>query len=206
MRVYDFEYDGQGRICKAVYSDEESSDETIIEYNETGIIATNNSNGHKDVCTLNSKGQIVNSVCTSYGNAYVSQYIYDENGYLTTIYLGEDEKDGARFTWENGNLVKVEGYGGSITFNYNADIPFSKGSILFFSEFIDLDCDILNTLFNCGYMGKVPQNMPASMTTTNEYYSNLTEFSYEMGKDGYISKINVKENGNSVYSMTLTWE
>ena len=204
---YEFEYDEQGRVSKAVYSDEDYSDRTTVEYNGNSIIATN-SDGHKDVCTLNSKGQIENSVCTSYGYTSTYQYTYDGNGYLTNIYRVEEDDD-YRFTWENGNLVKAEMYGTITTIEYT-DIPSSKGGqALFFLNDVtlDIDCDILHILGNFGYMGKVPQNMPASMTYTDKYGdTDLTEFSYETGKDGYISNINFKMNGNSVYDMTLSWE
>lgn len=205
----DYSYDAQGRVSKVEEYDETGDmyNSTIIEYNDNNIVATTNDGEHRDVCTLNSNGQIVRTVCTSDYNSYTCEYTYDGNGQLTGINYENGES--YQLIWENGNLVRTEIDSDIITCTYTS-IPSSKGFIIYGDDIlIDIfsDGNNLPLLANLGYFGKAPQNMLETLTYTNKTSDNATviNYSYELGKDGYVSKMSGTSQGVTIWG-TLTWE
>lgn len=205
----DYSYDAQGRVSKVEDYDEtgEMYNSTTIEYNSNNIVATTNNGEHRDVCTLNSNGQKVRTVCTSDYNLYTCEYIYDGNGQLTSINYGDGES--YQLVWENGNLVRTEIDSDIITCTYTS-IPSSKGFIIYGDDIlIDIfsDGNNLPLLANLGYFGKAPQNMVETLTYTNKTSGNATviNYSYELGKDGYVSKMSGTSQGVTAWG-SLTWE
>ena len=65
----------------------------------------------------------------------------------------------------------------------------------------------LPLLANLGYFGKTPQNMIETLTYTNKASGDATviNYSYELGKDGYVSKMSGTSQGVTIWG-TLTWE
>ena len=62
-------------------------------------------------------------------------------------------------------------------------------------------------LANLGYFGKAPQNMLETLTYTNKTSGNATviNYSYELGQDGYVSKMSGTSQGVTIWG-TLAWE
>ena len=95
--------------------------------------------------------------------------------------------------------------------------------IKLYSQFLDfrIHCDIfplLGDLIDVGHdfylflahpelLGLRTTQLPASVTYTYDNESpETTSFSYELDKQGYISKITIKEEDFEPYTYTLTWE
>ena len=182
----DYSYDAQGRVSKVEEYDETGDlyNSTTIEYNDNNIVATTNNGEHRDVCTLNSNGQIERTVCTSSGSTTTCDYTYDGNGQLTSISYEDGES--YQLVWENGNLVRTEIDSDIITCTYTSILPL---------------------LANLGYFGKAPQNMLETLTYTNKTSGNATviNYSYELGQDGYVSKMSGTSQGVTIWG-TLAWE
>lgn len=222
-RCFKLFYDKQQRLYKVEeYTESGYLEETgIIEYNENTIVVTasfpNISNRKSiDICSLNSEGLIVKTVSTEiYPNgqedSYTEKYAYDKNqqliGIQNTTYNTE-----VYITWENGNLIAANrnDYMNKYNNTYKyTTIPSSKGFFVFYDDvLIDIfhDIDYLNLLANCGYFGKVPQNLLASITIINDSEDTYTwSLSYQFGEDGYITEISGTED-NKTYSAKLTWD
>lgn len=205
----DYSYDSQGRVSKVEDYDEtgEMFNSTTIEYNDNNIVATTDGGEHRDVCTLNSNGQIERTVCTSSSHTTTCEYTYDGNGQLTSINYEDGES--YQLVWENGNLVRTEIDSDIITCTYTS-IPSSKGFIIYGDDIlIDIFSDMNNLplLANLGYFGKAPQNMLETLTYTNKTSGNATviNYSYELGQDGYVSKMSGTSQGVTIWG-TLAWE
>ena len=209
----DYSYDAQGRVNKVERYDETGKfDESInFEYNDNKIIATSDG-GYRIVCFLNSNGQIEKTACTGDYSTETCTYTYDGNGHLTSI--NEEDGESYPFIWENDNLVRIDNYRyydgyGMLTFKYTS-IPSSKGLFIYYDDFlIDIFSDVftLPLLANLGYFGKVPQNMLESITYTDKSSGDayVVKYSYELGKDGYVSKISGEDDGETTW-VKLTWK
>lgn len=211
---YELSYDKQGRISNLEEYDEtgELVSYVVIDYNENNIrmTVTFPSSGRVEtsICTLNSEKLIEKTVLTYNEDIYDSetvQYTYDDNGQLISIY-NTDSGEENHLTWENGNLVKDEYKGyeeeAETVYHYTS-IPSSKGYFVFFDDMmIDIFSNYdLNILANEGCFGKVPQNLLSGGT----FRSSTWELTYELGENGYVSKISGIEE-NEDYWATLTWK
>lgn len=199
IESYTYDYDKQGRIISesAVYSQHES-DLTTYTY-ETNkitekIINAYSGNTHiwQTVYTLDSKGRIISSINE---REETNIYSYDDKGQLIKI-SGEDN---IRFTWENGNLTKVEWNGYTTKYTYNRNENKNIG-INYFSENMPN-----NILFNYGYFGAKNKNLMASTQEDSDSpYTN----EYEFDKNGNVTTMKEYriENGTKTLKTTVIVE
>lgn len=206
-------YDKQQRLCKVEeYTESGYLEETgIIEYNENTIVVTStyshNDRKDIDICSLNSEGLIVKAV---FADGVTEEYAYDKDKQLIGI---QNYMHSTEITWENGNLIAANiknddwiGYNTIWKCKYTT-IPSSKGFFIFYDDYlIDIfhDIDYINLLANCGYLGKVPQNLLASITVITDE-EDTWGISYQFGKDGYVTEISGTED-NEKYFAKLTWD
>lgn len=201
-------YDSKGRVSQVKQYDKNGQlhFSTTVEYNANNIVVTTYSDDRlfdRDVCTLNAKGQIIKSVCSDGGD---SEYTYNDQGQMINIYFAEYDHN-TTLVWENGNLVKAL-YGDDAGFicEYSS-IPLSKGFVIFGDDvLIDVFSDYINLplLANCGYFGKLPQNMLSSLTYYEGNSRQTFNYTYELDKDGYVS--NILSDNDHWPQCTLTWK
>lgn len=221
-RYFKLSYDPQKRLHRVEeYTESGYLEETAtIEYNENTIVVTASfpdmdNRKSIDICSLNSEGFIVKTVSTEiYSNrtekSNIEKYAYDKEQQLISVQNTTNDTE-VFITWENGNIIATSSNDYMNTYNTTykyTTIPSSKGFFLFYDDMlIDIfhDVDYLSLLANCGYFGKVPQNLLESITITNDSGNADTwGLSYQLGKDGYVTKISGTEN-NANYSAKLTW-
>lgn len=216
-------YDQQKRLQEVEEYTESGylEETTTIEYNENTIVMTSSfpdQENYKtvDVCSLNSEGLIVKTVSKNvYQNKEeersTEKYAYDKNKQLISVQNTTNNTE-VLITWENGNLIAADRNAPkdkyNTTYKYTT-IPSSKGFFLFYDDIlIDIFYEVHNMslLANCGYFGKVPQNLLESITMTYDSGDSYTwGLSYQLGKDGYVTKISETGDDDNL-SVKLTWD
>lgn len=216
-------YDQQKRLHRVEEYTESGylEETTTIEYNENTIVMTSSfpdQENYKtvDICSLNSEGLIVKTVSKDiYQNKEeersTEKYAYDKDKQLISVQNTTNNTE-VLITWENRNLIAANRNDPrnkhNTTYKYTT-IPSSKGFFLFYDDIlIDIFYEVHNMslLANCGYFGKIPQNLIESITDTYDSEDSYTwSLSYQFGKDGYVTEIS--ETGDyDALSVKLTWD
>ncbi|MBK8557997.1 MAG: hypothetical protein IPL65_20635 [Lewinellaceae bacterium] len=114
-----FEYDALGRVVK--YDDGEDIATTIYSGNQIEITEIRSTENNREVFhftgLLDAAGRVIGGTATSnYNINTVNQRVisleYDANGYLKKATMTVDDGNAYEnfYTWQNGNLAKVENY------------------------------------------------------------------------------------------------
>ena len=199
VESYTFNYDEKGRVIQATeeYRGEEN-DVTTYQFTwSDSSVRVKSSDGHTATFTLNEG--LVRSCDDN-----KAMFTYNQAARLARV---EDDYEIEEMTWEGNKLMSVskseEGFDvyNITTFNYNGSCQ--KGYFPFMSMLADLPWDML-FMANPEFVGLKTNQLPAKVTEKS-LQSNRTEtinLTYELDKEGYISKIKLKEFGATY---TLTW-
>lgn len=196
---YTFSYDEKGRVIQATeeYRGEENDVTTYqFTWSDSSVMATR-SDGRSATLTLNEG--LVRSC--DFNDV---MFTYNQTPRLARI---ESRYEIEEITWEGYKLMSVSSSekGSDIqnlsTFSYNGSCQ--KGYFPFMSMLADLPWYML-FMANPELAGIRTNQLPAKITKKSGH-SNWTEtmtLTYELDKEGYISKIKLKEEGATY---TLTW-
>lgn len=200
-------YDSQGRVVKTTTTQysagTNSRTEKTYQYGETLIVTKESregtwSNGQAFSSTESHSyslkdGLIVKDVENRQSSSMVTTYEYDANGCLVSV---SEERSGdssynETIVWNNGNISKF----GNYSYTYS-NIPWMKGLPELFGY------DLENILFSMGYYGKLPKNLPSSV-------SDGWTFDYTL-QDNYVTKIvsapKVEDNKHHITTISIIWE
>lgn len=209
LSTINFVYGEDGKLIKAL---EKNGDYGTTRYID--VVWTNNTitltphSGWENPCTLTlNEGKITSAD----DSKHIQATIYSGNNISYTTGYNE-----TKYTWENGNIVKVEHRSDTYTFTYYTD-KINKHSVM------DLDAYTLNLRLNDvipteygklillahpNLLGTSNKNLIKSFSL-NGHSKNI--YTYELDKEGYPTKITETDNlstrgsyGTVVY--VLTWE
>lgn len=202
-----FTYDDKGRLIEAeerYVNSDRFYKETIIWGDDAVKISTKQSyNGNESN----------NSYTLHHVDGLVQNYQINSNSY-TTVYnqsnrlikWGKD-RDQTTIIWDGDKLVSATndayGYVNDYTFTYEKSCP--KGYFPLFGVLIDVGHSLYLFFAHPELLGLRTTQLPKSITSTYEDYDPYVDtFSYELDKEGYISKIITTYS--DVGSLILTWE
>lgn len=199
--MYTFNYDSQGKLVQAVSSYEDDGYKDTRSYQfvwSDDAIKVNCADGSGSSLTYNLNDKLVRN--SDNGDSFLynssnrfAKGIYEYDYVVTAI-------------WDGDKLVSISREYDDVTLKYGNSCQ--KGYFPFIVTMIQ-DNPEFSLLFMAHpeIAGIRTSQLPTSVTITNDY-SGETETStitYEFDKEGYISKIKVKESaGSSTY--TLTWK
>lgn len=220
-------YDDKGRISVWKYyswngygdRDDLTLNQTIsFSYGDDQIVVKTNygSGTETRTCTLNEYGNVEKVYYRDEGAGVIDDepttFTYDDQQQLVQITgNGTGGKYRITYTWENGNIVKIEEAGYDLTID--ATVPLytntttfdytlypSWQGIVYKYMLIDVAySDLLNAgylLAEFGYLGKKPQNLIACCKEMRNGKSGELTISYKFGGDGYVSKLNMSGFGD----------
>ena len=193
---YSISYDSDGRMIGYEYYEGGVLDRIAVFRNGSGSITVNvtGSGGYSNnvVYELNGDGYIERMEDMDDGG--IVRFKYDDGQRLAEAsFIDSYGSSTERFTWENGNLVKVsaiddDGRTEEWTYEYN-DEPSWKGVVYWDDALLDISIPQahFNFLANMGYLGKLPANLVSGYRDGD---SSMTySLSYRFGSDGYVSEI-----------------
>lgn len=203
-----FTYDDKGRLIKAeeVDGSDYSFTETMIWGDNAVKISTKElyeGEEYNDNYTL----PIVNGLVQSY-SFNKSQYtpIYNQSNKL--IEWGK-ERDNTTIIWDGDKLVSATKnyYDHVYDYTFTYEKSCKKGHYPLLSNLADVGHGFFIYFAHPELLGLRTTQLPASLTYIYDNNSpEKTIFSYELDKQGYISKIITKGENSEPYTYTLTWE
>lgn len=207
--TYTFGYDDEGRLIEATEIEEEEGYKDTETYQfiwgDDAIKVVEKGTGYTESFTLTLKNGLVqnnhNGNLFTYNNA--NKFIKCTSDY-------EDETFSA--IWDGDKLVSISEYNNEATLTYGQSCK--KGYFPFIATMMANDGDAILFMAHPEIAGMRTTQLPTSITWTYRgYYGTESETStmeYEFDKEGYITKITVKETdsdgGTSTTTYTLTWE
>lgn len=207
--TYTFSYDDEGRLCSAteidIYGNTTDKyeyqfiwgdDAVVVKYERTGGYGSD----YTETYTLTLKNGLVRS--SEYGNATI--YYNSSNRFIRS----EEVTDGINIDaiWDKDKFVSVERYFRNDSFTeYEASLTYGetckKGYFPLIPEMIDFDCNIL-FMAHPEIAGMRTNQLPNTYSPDDEEFS----LTYEYDKEGYISKIKMKNEDGDSETYTLTWK
>lgn len=160
------------------------------------------------------------------------QLKYNENRQLVSSVYKQDENDSgttSNYTWENGNLVKVEElYESYQTYTYfeYGNTP-NKGNIMPHDYYMNnwpfndiVVENVFNIVMSSGLFGVLSKNLPTKVTQIHkgkyeygdykgEYeYEETVNYTYELDEQGFVKSVNAKNDRSDayVYSSSFTYK
>lgn len=206
--TYTFTYDDEGRLSTAtedgVYSDNTKyKDSYQFIWGDDAIMVKSKENDDNEWSsyTLTLKNGLVRS-SNGYGSATIS---YNSSNRFVRAEIVSDKMN-IDVIWDKDKFVSVERYFQSDSYTeYEASLTYGetckKGYFPLISEMIDFDCNIL-FMAHPDIIGMRTNQLPNTYTSGNDEIS----LTYEYDKDGYISKIKVKDDEEDSDVYTLTWK
>lgn len=204
---YVLSYDSEGRISRYDCYDSGRIEKTASFIYGDGIITVhvtgNDGYGSSVLYALDGNGFIERMIDVGGGDAV--SFMYDSGQRLASAHFNDWGTE--YFTWEDGNLVRVEavdddGRTETWMYEYN-DEPSWKGVVYWDDALIDISINgtDFSLLANMGYLGKLPENLVSGHKRES---STATDgISYRFGKNGYVSEI---LDGSSMMGVTLVWK
>lgn len=205
-----YEYDNQGRIIKAVWTNGNVSQEIAeFTYEENKIIRTDytisssSSANDKWITNYELKNGIIVSMAeynlSGELNANV-KYNYDSSKQLVSIeyndpYTGGSSKQ-MKFVWQDGNIVSIID-DNTIELSYTS-LPYQfigETNNHFDSELID------NSLYTQGFYGKCCKNLVKAVRNYEHY-----DYIYTTDKDGYVTKVIMEYEDGDQWAFNCSWE
>lgn len=199
-----FVYGEDGKLDQTTYIDKyNDSYSGSINYSWNGntIIATRKENGRTSSYTIKLQD---GKIATTNTNAGFNQAVTYEGNYIKEI----NGYHSAKYTWENGNITNIDD--NDIIFTYYTDKVNKHSTIDVSALQLDRASFCLNDLIMAhpNLVGTSNKNLLKSVTWAyyiGSYDDYITNYSYELDKDGYPTKITeTKVSGTTVY--TLTWK
>lgn len=161
------------------------------------------------------------------------QLKYNENRQLVSSVYKQDEKASGtttNYTWENGNLVKVEELDESeqiYTYFEYGNTP-NKGNIMPHDysinigmnntwPFNDVVEDVFNIVMSSGLFGVLSKNLPTKVTQIHkgkyeygdykgEYeYEETVNYTYELDEQGFVKSVSAKGDWSDDYTRPLVY-
>ena len=202
--TYTFSYDNEGRLSSATYND---SDEDIENYKfiwgDDAVVTKckDEDGGHSDTYTYNytlKDGLVQDCISGSY---------YDTYSYNSLNRLSKAEFDREDWTinavWDKDKLASVR-YALEGSLRYSSILTYGetckKGYFPLISEIIGLE-EIL-FIAHPEIVGIRTNQLPKTYSPDDEEFS----LTYEYDKEGYISKIKLKNEDGESDTYTLTWK
>ena len=177
--TYEYAYDGQGRLIQMKYSrtGKYGDKKSIHTFSYEGNTIVEKTTNGSEVITYTLKDELIVKIKDS----DTEKTITYNNGYMAS--WGDE-----RYTWANGNLIKVGNNYDSCTYEYT-NLPAPSQS------FRGLMSDWVMIAF---YGGKTPKNLPQKSTTSPDGKVEVYEW---VMKDGLPTQCTI---GFDVY--TFEWE
>lgn len=196
-----FVYGEDGKLDQTTYIDkynERYSGSINYSWNGNTITATKKENGRTNSYTIKLQDGKISS--TNAIDGYVEAITYSGN-YIKEIegYFSD------KYTWENGNITKIDD---NINITYYTDKVNKHSSIIDVSVLnLDHASFDLNDLIMAhpNLVGTSNQNLIKSVTYTDTSHDGTANYSYELDKDGYPTKI-TETDGSDTTVYTLTWK
>ncbi len=197
--TYTFNYDSQGRLVQAVYSEEDDGYKDTRSYQFVwgdDAIKVNCVDGSGSSLTYNLNDKLVRN--SDNGDSFLynssnrfAKGIYEYDYVVTAI-------------WDGDKLVSISREYDDVTLKYGNSCQ--KGYFPFIATMIQDNHELsLLSMAHPEIAGLRTSQLPTSVTITDDYSTDHSTITYEFDKEGYISKIKVKESaGSSTY--TLTWK
>ena len=202
-----FSYDSEGRIVAYQQEDKHTVHPTkyVFEYGPSLILQKMDFG----VSDWESKYYLKNGLVTNVDDD--DTYEYDSSNQLTgiKIYTGSDHY--TKFYWNNGDIVKWEGYTDG-KLDYEATCTYSEyANTLSLLYWFDSDYyEIPSALYAAGYFGKISKHLPSTITWKYSGSSDeVTTFSYsDFNSEGYPSRVVIDVQGNPYgkEQYDLTWK
>ena len=106
------------------------------------------------------------------------------------------------YVWEDGNIMKIQAKGDTCNYTYTT-LPWKKGFIGSYGSHLN------GYLWDAGYFGKRPLNLPAEFTEKEGHYTMRCSYEYTV-TDGLITKLKEdfsdNDSGQRTTVATLKWE
>lgn len=201
-----FSYDNEGRIVGYQKEDKHSSHPSIykFEYGASLILCKTD----VGFSIWDNKYYLKNGVIMNQNDD--DYYEYDSEMQLIKVFQ-ESDPYYTKFYWNNGDIVKWEGYTNG-KLDYEAictyyDYPNTLSLLYWFdSAYYELP----EALYAAGYYGKISKHLPKTIIIKRSGISDeVTTFSYsEFNADGYPSRviIDVQDDSYGKGQYDLTWE
>lgn len=203
--TYTFSYDGEGRLSSATYNDSDGDienskfiwgdDAVVVKYEyEDG-----NGDNHTETYTL--KNGLVQSWSADYHNGHHTEgtYYYNSSNRLIKAAFTHHLGYTVNAVWDKDKLVSVD-----TNDTYEAILTYGetckKGYFPLISDVIGLG-DVL-FMAHPEIVGMRTNQLPNTYLPDDEEIS----MTYEYDKEGYISKIKLKDNDGNTDTYTLTWK
>lgn len=203
--TYTFSYDGEGRLSSATYNDSDGDienskfiwgdDAVVVKYEyEDG-----DGDNHTETYTL--KNGLVQSWSADYHNGHHTEgtYYYNSSNRLIKAAFTHHLGYTVNAVWDKDKLVSVD-----TNDTYEAILTYGetckKGYFPLISDVIGLG-DVL-FMAHPEIAGMRTNQLPNTYSPDDEEFS----MAYEYDKEGYISKIKLKDNDGNTDTYTLTWK
>lgn len=210
-------YDSKGRVVKMISKSQSDESNTISEYNyqykEKFIILqvirlSQKSNGstwleagyHNYVLE---NGLIVRDTIKEKRYTELWSFSYDDEKRIKLVTLKTSNRTYEyNYVWEDGNIMKIQAKGDTCNYTYTT-LPWKKGFVVSFGSQLD------GPLWDAGYFGKRPLNLPAEFTEKEGHYTMRCSYEYTV-TDGLITKLKEDfsdtDSGQRTTVSTLKWE
>lgn len=220
---YDLGYDEQGRLVHILTNEETSMPGTVEQnyvYSATGdkvewtlkmVSPDDNLNLKADLLLRNDR--VFRCNLNDRTEEFSNVFEYDTEGKLSEILINHGKEGKAVFTWENGNITRIDYYlknklKAETTVQYTEKTAKGEAGVLLMPyECSHIDEMSYGQLFPYGYFGKCIKNLPASKKTVvyeDGSYTEEVKYTYELDAAGYV--VGCEENeGEEVNRYTFTW-
>lgn len=213
-----FAYDTKGRLSKIteIYGSNSSGDVTDFTYGDDKITIT--ADGNKEASVIQLKDGRAASFVEYDGTNYRLEYTYSYAGkYLSKAickdfvkFNSEWKEDGSgisTFTVKDGNLVSL-----NYVYTYEGGTEENESTLEMSNVNNNTNIDLYGMImdekvFLLCVAGDRYQKLPAKVTTKEEGgKDNVTVYSYEVDKEGYITKFTMTEADGYKMVYTITYE
>lgn len=207
--TYVLSYDDKGRLTEvaSMFKSDEDKDENIgdiqLVWGDGAVKVVESSGNYTTNYTVTFEGGIAQRTDVSTGS-YRNHCVmtYDQS----KRFVKGEEKDGYEVTaiWDGDKLMSISEDGYDTTFIYGETCK--KGYFPFFSMWMDIiECDIL-CMAHPELFGMKTTQLPSSWTISSRGDDDIRTATYELDKDGYLSKMDIEYEGGEVTTITLTWK
>ena len=186
--------------CTYQYGDKFIALQIIEEEERTGGTTRLEIERHKYVLE---NGLIVSDTIRDRSSVDIWSYSYDDEKKIKlATYKTSNRTYEYNYVWEDGNIMKIQAKGDTCNYTYTT-LPWKKGFIGSYGSHLN------GYLWDAGYFGKRPLNLPAEFTEKEGHYTMRCSYEYTV-TDGLITKL--KEDrldtdfGQRTTTCTLKWE
>ena len=210
-------YDSEGRVIKEISNSQSDRRNTktectyqygekfivlqvIKEEERTGGTTRLEIERHKYVLE---NGLIVSDTVRDGSSVDIWSYSYDDEKRIKlATYKPSSRTYEFNYVWEDGNIMKIQTKGDTCNYTYTT-LPWKKGLAVSFGTYLDA------FLWDAGYFGKRPLNLPAEFTEKEGHYTMRCSYEYTV-TDGLITKLKEdfsdNDSGQRTTVATMKWE